>query len=1059
MTDPSFDQILHINLLGTPYTLCGGQPFELVRRQARALLYYLANTCTPVSRDKLLYLFWPDEPESKARRNLARLSSYLRVELPRPEILQTTRESLQINPERVQVDTLRFVRLCEENATHEGAVPLYRGPFLMGFSLASSPDFDFWLTEEQGRYETLYLNTLASLVRTKIAQSDWAAAIQYAQRYLTVDALAEEIHRKLITLYAAQGDRTAALKQYETCVQVLEKELGVSPLPETHFAYESVLKGSHAPALPSPIKPAWTVLPSLGLPLLGRKDAWEALESASQQLHPGGVILISGEAGVGKTRLLQEFATQGNGTILTGNNHPSTQTLPYHSLLQALRQALSQTHLWTDIPPLWLGELTQLLPELSMHFPDLPRPLEIEPQQAQARLFEALRLVFFGLAARASPLLLCLDDLHWADETTLDWLSAVSRRLKDSQMCVLGTYRSEDSESLQEARRAFRRVGMLVEVTLLGLTPQAINEILERVSGDGSTRAQLASRLYQATGGNTFFVLETVRKLLESEQLDAPPETLPLPKTVQETIQARLARLSPLSRQILDAAAVLSPDLKLPLLQQTAGRTELEALDGLDELIQRQLLQEEGEGLAFRHDLLRTSVYRALSPWRRQALHRRAGDALRDVYPSRPETVAAQRAQHYDTAGDYEQAVAFYEQAAAASQAVYAHGEAVRHLQRAIALVSKTKLVNKKAATLYDALADSLAFLGRFPAAYRAYQSACELLPQSESGERANVVRKQASTLVPQQKYEEAVNLYRKAIKVLDEYNNMASLRWRQVWLNTHLGFLNALYWSAQPEKMSKTIDAVQGKFEQYGTPSQRFSFLEILDRMQMRRDRFRPTATTIEHRKLILDHHIREGNPTYIASAHFGYAFMLLWDGDFANARHHFNESLTLAEKFAYGLIRVQCLTYLMVLHRLQGRTSLVQEMWPSTHEAAEEIGFPTYIGSSLANRAWLNYCKRQWEAAEMDAQTALEYWGSSPYPLRWLAYWVLLASALHENHLEEAINAADGLLDPVQQHLSNEVMAALERATERWMAQDEAEALASLELAVNLAREKGYL
>jgi hypothetical protein len=273
------------------------------------------------------------------------------------------------------------------------------------------------------------------------------------------------------------------------------------------------------------------------------------------------------------------------------------------------------------------------------------------------------------------------------------------------------------------------------------------------------------------------------------------------------------------------------------------------------------------------------------------------------------------------------------------------------------------------------------------------------------------------------------------------------------------MGLLNALYFQALPEEMSRMLNEIQGMLDQFGTPSQRFQFMGVLDRMQMRESRYRPTATNLEHRRVILDHQIETDNPIKIAEAHFGYAFMLLWYGDLPKAQYHFNASLALSKKYAYGWLQVQCLTYLMILHRLQGQISLVQELWPSTHKVAIEVGFPMYTAASLANRAWLNYRKSQWNAAKMDAQAALESWGISPYPLKWLAYWVLLAVALHENQVGVAIQAGNGMLEPVQQYLSDEVMTVLERASECWKAQDGDTARLFLEQAVKLAREKGYL
>ena len=354
------------------------------------------------------------------------------------------------------------------------------------------------------------------------------------------------------------------------------------------------------------------------------KKPGNALENAYRQFQHGGVILISGEPGIGKSRLLQEFATSRDRLVLSGNCHASTQTLSYQPITQALRQALAQPGLWTGTRPIWLTETSRLLPELADTFPDLPPPIEVEPDQAQARLYEALTQCALGLA-RNTTLLLCLDDVQWMDQATVGWLTYLSSRLAGSGICILAAYRIEEKESITDLQQTYNRSNLLAEISLAGLTQEAIGRLLEGLPEPPSHPGILAARIYSATGGNTFFVLETIRVLLESGQLASPPLELPLADTVQEAIQRRLNRLSQVGRQILEAAAVLSPDLQYQLLQDTAGRSEIEVADGLDELIERQLLIDS-EPQRIRHDLITQITYQSLSPWRKRLLHRRAAE-------------------------------------------------------------------------------------------------------------------------------------------------------------------------------------------------------------------------------------------------------------------------------------------------------------------------------------------------------------------------------------------------------------------------------------------------
>lgn len=317
-------------LLGTPSLVWKGQPFSLSRKQARALIYVLGETLAPVSRDKLIFLFWPDTPEVTARRNLSRVLSYIRKTLPHPEILQLNKESIALNPERVWSDAAHFSDLARLHmqASQKAMAALYNGLFLSGFDLPHNPEFDSWLTLQQGQYVGHYLAALKNLIQIKFAEQDYAAAIDYAQAYLAIDEIAEDIHQQLIRLYAVNGDRGAAMRQFEACTLTLERELGVEPLPKTRNVYETALSGkaSSRPALST--KPAWTILPSLDLPLIGRQADWDELENAYRQHKGGGIILISGEPGIGKSRLLQEFATSKSRLVLTGTAMPAPSRCP-----------------------------------------------------------------------------------------------------------------------------------------------------------------------------------------------------------------------------------------------------------------------------------------------------------------------------------------------------------------------------------------------------------------------------------------------------------------------------------------------------------------------------------------------------------------------------------------------------------------------------------------------------------------------------------------------------------------------------------------------------------
>ncbi|GIK40907.1 MAG: transcriptional activator [Chloroflexota bacterium] len=1046
-----------IRLLGPPVITWQTQSFSLARRQARGLLYRLADDLYPAPRDQLIFLLWPDTPETTARRNLIRLLSYIHQALPQPELLLSDHTTIALNPDLIGSDTVQFVRLGAANdvAGWETVVSLYQGRFLDGFSLSDTPEFDHWLSQSQRQYERAYLDVLGKLVTIKADRGDYPAAIQYAQQYLAADDLAEEIHRQLITLYAAQGDRIAALRQFEQCAIVLERELGVPPLPETRAAYETVRDGASAPTPKLLPKPEWTTLPGLELPLIGRDEAWQALTAAYRRYRRGGVIFISGEAGVGKSRLMQEFATTQSGLVLTGNSHATGQALSYQPLAQALRLALPLRDRWSHTLPIWLAEVSRLLPELRAHFPNLPPPVEVAPQQAQARLFEALTEVF-GSLATDSPLLLCLDDVHWADEATLGWLQYTTKWLAGRGVCILATYRSHEAHELAEWQRALSRAGQVTNIRLTGLSETAVTDLLGQADLNRTTAAPLGARIHAATGGNAFFVLETIRELLETGKISNGSTDLPLPQTVRDAVLRRAGRLTPLTQQIMAVAAVLSPHLRIETLVEASGRSELETVDSLEELLAHQLLQADGVEFRFHHDLARQAVYEEISPWRLRLQHRRVAQALAGLPDPDEAGLPATIAAHFEAAGEVAQAIAYYRQAATLAQQLYIHQDAIAYLRQAIKLSAELSEAAAMLPELYEALADNLTVAGHFALAEEMYRTALSQVSESERLRRAELQHKLAETLPPQQRGDEAIALRRVALTLVQERNDRGG---QQVRLNILLGLMDALYYQLQAETMAELAGQTQALLDDVGTAMQQAHFYSQLNQMAMLKEKYRLSAETVTLAQKALAYAQEASNAWQINHQHFGLGFNLLWHGDLAGAEAVLQETLALAGKLGDQWSQTQCLVYLTILYRLRGDTTQVGAYLPRLVEAGQTVGTPFYMAVSQANTAWLHHRNGQFLSAQKEALAALSTWDNSPYPFQWLAYWIVLAMALKQESLSEAIEAARAMLAPTQQKLPDDVTEALEMASQTWESDNGDIIQERLRQVVELAGQYGYL
>ncbi|NCC32717.1 MAG: hypothetical protein EOM24_11960, partial [Chloroflexia bacterium] len=707
-----YNQAMKIQLLGGCRVTWQEQPLVLPRRRVRALLYRLAAQIQPLPRDRLAFLFWPDAPDHLARRQLTRLLSSLRAALPTPRLVLVDEEMVGLEAALVEVDCHTFMRgmAAPDLAGLAEALALYRGPFMDGFALPDAPEYELWQAATAREFHARYLGGLEMATERAVALGQLTAAIQFAQAYLAVDELAEPMHRRLIELFMAVGDRVAAWRQFELCCRVLERELGVGPLPSTRAVLQPGSQRSRLDAPPDtaalPSTQASSVqqnlfdtmsivpiLPSLEVPLVGRTEELGRLQVAyarfmTGQPQRGGFILISGESGMGKSRLVREYVARQAGLVLTGVCHADGQHLPYAVVIQMLRQTLHPPTLWQAVPAHWRSELLPLLPELRQYFPDLPMPIGVATAFAQQHLFTALTEVL-GTFAAQQPLLICFDDLPFADEATLGWLRSLVSNWGDTPLVVVATA-STETPALEPLRKRLRRAGRLAEVAVAPLGLTATQQLLGSLSPPPPV--ELVLQIHQVTGGNPFFMLEIVRELQERKQLDPPPSALPLPMTVREAILARIGHLGPLAVQVLEAAAILAPYLDESLLATVAARTLEETSEALEELTSHQVLEvnvasADTARLVFAHPLLRIAVLERLAAWRRIVLHRRAGEALAQAYPDQPALVAP----HLAAAGLGEAAIAAYQQAAAQASAVYAYGVALTNLEAACGLLLQIK--------------------------------------------------------------------------------------------------------------------------------------------------------------------------------------------------------------------------------------------------------------------------------------------------------------------------------------------------------------------------------
>ena len=743
-----------ISLLGAPRIEHDGVPVEVDTRKAIALAAYLAVTRRSHTRDALAGLLWPEYNQGRARAALRRtLSSFGKA---REEgWLLTDRESVDLAHDAIGVDVVLFHDLlaaCKLHGHPEAevcpeclpllteAVELYRGDFMAGFGLRDSVPFDDWQFFQSESLRRELAGALERLARGRGALGEWEPAVAHARRWLSLDVLHEPAHRMLMMLYAWSDERAAALRQYRECVRILDQELGVAPLEETTLLYRAIQENDlpprpvlsdHGPAVPraaeaTQVQTHVTVPRSPENPLVGRDPEWKALLEAYGTIGEGGrVVVIEGEAGIGKTRLAEEFVAhvrEGGATAVVARCYAGEKNLAFGPFVEGLSAALGQEsggHL-KDLPAASLQEVARLLPDLS---PDSAPAPPLDTPGARSRFFGEVVRVLLTILDGPPPGVLFLDDLHWADDASLSLLNYLIRRLDDKPLFVLLTWRAEDvpeRHRLRDLLAETRRSGTATALTLKRLSPESVEELVGNAVPDA---AMLGPRLSDETEGLPLFLAEYLAAV-EKGELDLEDDNWTLPGGVQDLLKTRLGTVGETAGQILAAAAVVGRSFDFDTVKTASGRGEEETLDALEELISRGLIREVGAAgvtpsYDFDHDKLRTLVYEETSLARKRLLHRRTATALAGGARGREaDSLAGQIARHHRLAGQDAEAARYYVLAGDYARSLQANSEALSHYEEALALG------HPDAATLHEAIGDLRTRTGEYGAALASYEAA-----------------------------------------------------------------------------------------------------------------------------------------------------------------------------------------------------------------------------------------------------------------------------------------------------------------------------------------------
>jgi len=713
--------VLQIQMLGPFQTWQQQNALSWPTKKSKALFQILLiEPGKLVPTDLLFEYLWPDLTPNKAQNNLWVTVSQLRRVLQPDSPAHTRSDYILKKDEGYKFNSESEYWLdSEEVATHitsassatdlfkrisalESARSLFHGDFLEDEPYAE------WTQISRIQWRRRYEKILADLAEAYGQNGHFQQASELCREILTLDSANESACRLFMRCLVSLREIPAALKVYEDVVHTLRSEFDIDPMPETTALFHQIHQLDRGGDLG--IKD-WTfssIESAISSPCVGRGREISQFSNLLSHIAAGQgqTAVVSGEPGIGKSRLIQEMTIlahqQGFQTFIA-QCFEVEQTLPYLSLINLVRQIITNDNRWQLLAPIWLRELSVLLPEMAevtSSATTLTPPLDDLYESEQGRLFQAI-FHFFANQAEVQRSILMIEDIHWSDPATLLCLHYLTRNIAPLQIGFILSYREENlsaNPGLVTLLHSLQREDHVTLIALPRLTETDTKAFLTQKDDTALISDRLSHWLYQETDGNPLFFISLIQSLREEGLLENEIDldwfsrirtepSLTLPEAILASVGGRLLRLSKTERDVLDWMAVFGRSLDFYTLQKINNQSQITLLNSIEQLLARELLVEINGKYDFAHNKIREVVYHDLSAARRTLYHQHIGSKLEELTPSSADSAIL--AHHFEGGQEYDKALMCWMKAGEHALDTYAYQQAVQHFERALALTDQ----------------------------------------------------------------------------------------------------------------------------------------------------------------------------------------------------------------------------------------------------------------------------------------------------------------------------------------------------------------------------------
>ncbi len=784
--------------------------------------------------------------------------------------------------------------------------------------------------------------------------------------------------------------------------------------------------------------------------MIGRQEQLQTLQTVWEEVKigRGQLVFITGEPGIGKTSLAQQVAVQSKAPVLLIGHCQELNSAPaYHPFIEALKIyfAMAPPEFFDEQAHQQLVNLTRLIPEIRQVLPDLPEPTPLEPKQEHLRLISNLTQ-FIKRATKERPWFLLLEDLQWADPSSLELLRYLGHQLPSMALMIIGTYHEAELERghpLLKTLRSLKSYPTYHSYPLDRLNQGSVNQLLTKI-WQRAVPASLVEKIYEQTNGNPFYVEEVAKGLVEDglvvlrgQKLEFPmSEDVRLPQSIHEAVWQRIRHFSPDTQTLLHQAAVLGQIFKFTELHKMSQLPEWEVLEHLTLAMERQLIQEApGEMmLRFSYAEIQHVLYTDLGSLRRRMLHRQAGEALEQLALPTPEHIAEKLAFHFSEAGESDKALVYSIQAARQAETAYANESALVWYNRILEMLDQ---LNQREAiqfqplklSVHKLLGKMLALMGRYDEALEHYASIrasvdVETLSPSQARQLADLYSQTAEAYEKRSEYNLAFEWLERALSYLNEdepTNETARIYLIGAEIFDHRGRLDkAMEWCNKSLSIASQIKTREGQ----QTMAKAYTRLSAICLLRGYFD----VAVNFTRDGVAIYQQIDDIAGQVSSYNKLGTAYF--YQGDWNHAHDAYTKSLTIAQEIGDIDGHGRACNNLANLYLYQGQSDRAMTLFKQSHAIWQQIGIAKNQAKTLSKMAQVYLNQENWDASYeclTQSQEIFTEVGSNDYmpelDRRWGEYYLRTGQLdLAFDHIRSSIELAVEQRNPLDEGISQQ-------------------------------------